>query len=218
VTLTETILAAADLASPSEWPPLRALSADASQRIFRSCLAALSRPGLVGRIPADVLPPTVPPVVAPLLALTDLMAPLTGLDSDLPGAAWAAAIIGRTTGARITDPEQARFALAFSETERMAELSIGTPWSPEFGALLCQRVTRLAAHDQHRSDDHDLCVRLSGPGVPDVVEIDIDGLGNRFVQIRDQLAAGFPTGIDVLMITDDGAIAGLPRTTRIEVS
>lgn len=215
MTLTD-LNPATDLLAPDDWPVLRALSADASQRIFRSCLTALSRPGLIGHLPQDVLPPGVPAVVAPPLALTDLMAPLTGLETeDRPGAARAAEIIARTTGARITDAGNARFALAFSETDQLAGLSVGSTWSPEFGALLCQRVDALSDHDHQTGQT--LCLRLTGPGIKISTDICIDGLSARFVELRHQLTKDFPRGVDVLLISDDGTVAGLPRTTRIEV-
>ncbi|MEV0621390.1 phosphonate C-P lyase system protein PhnH [Nonomuraea sp. NPDC050404] len=199
--------------APGGWPALRALPGATSQRIFRACLTALSRPGTITRLPAGCLPEQVPAVVAPMLALTDLMTPLTGLESaDAPGAREAADLVGRVTGAKYAEPGRARFALAFGESEELADLSPGSHWSPERGALLCRRVAGLSD-----AGAHPLRLRLTGPGVKDSAELTVAGPTPRFFELRAGLTADFPAGVDILLVTDDGDVAGLPRTTRIEV-
>lgn len=205
------------LTTTDDWPTLRALAAATAQQIFRACLEALSRPGTISRLPYACVPEPVPAVVAPLLAFTDLMAPLYGLDSpEVPGARRAAELVGQVTGARVSEPSRARFALAFAESAEMTDLAVGTHWSPEFGALLCQRVTDLREPAAPNGQPA-LRLRLRGPGVNGSRELAIGGLSTRFVALRDALTADFPTGVDVLLVTDGGEIAGLPRTTRIEV-
>lgn len=62
--------------------------------------------------------------------------------------------------------------------------------------------------------------RLTGPGVPagEPVHLEVTGLGDRFLAARADLVGDYPTGIDVLFVTDAGTVAGIPRTTRIEVA
>jgi alpha-D-ribose 1-methylphosphonate 5-triphosphate synthase subunit PhnH len=199
------------------------LTPDASQRVFRACLDALARPGTIHALPTDELPDGVPAVALAPLALTDLMAPLAGLGS----AVGPARRIATASGARLVEPEQARFALALEDSGELARLPIGSAWSPEFGAMVCQRVAGLR-------DDHgvalreaqgttapvaqgELRLRLTGPGIKDSTVITVAGLGAEFFAARAELTAAFPTGIDLLLIADDGTVTGLPRTTRIEV-
>jgi alpha-D-ribose 1-methylphosphonate 5-triphosphate synthase subunit PhnH len=120
------------------------------------------------------------------------------------------------TGAKVSEPARARFALAFAESAEMTDLSVGSHWSPEFGALLCQRVTGLG-DTTAPSDQPALRLRLTGPGVKVSADLTVTGLTPRFVELRASVTADFPAGVDVLLVTDDGDIAGLPRTTRIEV-
>ncbi|WP_161606283.1 phosphonate C-P lyase system protein PhnH [Microlunatus speluncae] len=283
----------------ADWPVLRALSADTSQRVFRACLDALARPGTRHALPIGVLPAGVPPVALAPLALTDLMAPLAGLGA----ASGLARRVATATGARLVDPEQARFALALADSGELVRLPIGSAWSPEFGAMLCQRVgavrgetgpalrqaqgtnkpaaqgtnkpaaqgTKPAAQgtnkrpaggdvgrsaqgaDEGRTREaaewsaqeieqgaqvvvgpmdqgtigqagqganvsaEELRLTLTGPGIKDATMIMVAGLGVKFFTARAELIEGFPAGIDVLLITDDGTVTGLPRTTRIEV-
>jgi alpha-D-ribose 1-methylphosphonate 5-triphosphate synthase subunit PhnH len=204
--------------APADWPELAELSPVASQQIFRRCLSALSRPGLITQLPS-ALPDGVPQVISPLLALTDLMTPIAGLpdNSGEPTvAADAVRLIARVTGASITTPAAARFALGLDDGADLDSLSCGTAWSPEFGALLCRRVTGLR-QDHDQLNDSELRLRLSGPGVRNRIDLAVDGLDRPFIDDRGRLCASFPAGIDVLLVTDDGQIAGLPRTTRIEV-
>lgn len=213
----------------TDWPVLRALSADVSQRVFRACLTALARPGTRHRLPTETLPTEslpegIPAVALVPLALTDLMAPLAGLGAAVEPARQ----IASATGARLVEPEQARFALALEDPTRhdqadrhdqpdgLGRLPIGSNWSPELGAVLCQRVTALDDHAD-RQGQGALRLTLSGPGIKSSTMIMVTGLSVRFFATRDELTAAFPTGIDLLLITDDGTVTGLPRTTTIEV-
>jgi len=56
---------------------------------------------------------------------------------------------------------------------------------------------------------------LSGPGIQGTTELLVTGLAADFVAERNRLVSGFPAGADLLLITADGAITGLPRTTII---
>lgn len=220
MTLTTTT-ALSPLTLPSGWPTLRALPADTAQRIFRGCLTALSRPGTIARLPPGCVAAPVPAVLAPLLTLTDLMVPLCALDADTPEARQAVELVAGVTGAKVTEPSGARFALAFGESAHLAELPVGSHWSPEFGALLCQRVIDLRSPTEGSQDEGDgapaVRLRLTGPGVNGSSDLTVTGLTPRFVELRAGLTGDFPAGIDILLVTDDGDVAGLPRTTRIEV-
>lgn len=191
----------------SVWPVLPALSAATSQQVFRACLSALSRPGTAHALPTGDLPAGVPAAALVPLALTDLMAPLTGLGR----AAGLARRIATATGARYVQPGQARFAVALDDDhEELLRLPVGSNWSPEFGALLSQRVTAL-----RQSQGTELT--LTGPGIKDTTMFTVAGLGRAFFAARAELTAAFPTGVDLVLITDDGTMIGIPRTTQIEV-
>lgn len=207
MTLTTHARSSADQDHDAAWPVLHALSPEVSQRVFRACLDALARPGSGQRLPNAELPDGVPPVALVPLALTDLMAPLAGLGL----AAGLARRIATATGSRFVDPEQSRFALALDDSGELERLPIGSNWSPELGAMLCQRVAGIS------HDDLGLSLTLTGPGIKDLTKITVAGLSTDFFAVRAELTADFPTGIDLLLITDEGTMIGLPRTTRIEV-
>lgn len=149
--------------------------------------------------------------------------------------------IARLSGAPLVDPAGARLALALGRPDpaALAELNRSTAAAPHRAALLVQRVTdlgtagtsvtgRSADRTDHaeRTDYADrtdrtedpvgaLVLRLTGPGIADTAQLRITGLDREFFTVRDRLVADFPAGIDVLFVTDDGRVAGLPRTTAI---
>lgn len=204
----------------------------------------LARPGTVGtwapEWTAAVTRAEAPVALAPLLALADLMAPVAAVP-EAAGAgpqagsqtrAWVQEI-ARLSGAPLVDPSGARLALALGRPDpaALAELNRSTAAAPHRAALLIQRVTDLgsdldtagtsatgtSAERPDRTGDpaSALVLRLTGPGIADTAQLRITGLDREFFTVRDRLVADFPAGIDVLFVTDDGRVAGLPRTTAI---
>ena len=57
--------------------------------------------------------------------------------------------------------------------------------------------------------------RMTGPGIPGETTLSPLGLPPGFVAARAEAVAGYPAGIDVLLVTRDGHVVGLPRTTTI---
>lgn len=198
----------------ADWPVLRELSGDISQQVFRHVMDAFARPGTLHRLPGEAVPAPLPPALAPLLALTDLMAPLAALSTPDAPSEEAVDEIARLTGAPVVAPEHARFALALSAPEDLARLNRGTHWSPEQGATLVQRVSGaelLAAPEPG-------AWTLRGPGVPsqNPVHVRVRGLDADWVRTRADLVDDYPAGVDCLLVTDAGDLLALTRTTVLE--
>jgi len=195
---------------------LQELAPDTAQRAFREIMEAFSRPGTIRRLPAGIVPAPVPAVLAPLLTLADIMTPVAALSSSAQPVQGALAIAARLTVAPVATPATTRFALAFDESPELAELNTGSHWSPETGAMLFQRVTSLAAADAGAAGS----LLLTGPGIPPFAPVSIvaGGLSAEFFATLAELNSDYPSGVDVLLVTDDGAIAALARTTVVEAS
>lgn len=211
------------VAEVATWPTLTDLSSDASQRAFHRIMEAFSRPGTIHDLPdtASSVPAPVPAVVVPLLALADLMTPLAPLmsaaaDGDEDPATEAVAAISRLTGAPLTEPARARFALALAEPADFSGLNPGSHWSPEQGAMLVQRVAGISAASDTATPGS---WRLTGPGVAPHTDtiVWVTGLTEAWLSTRQALVADYPGGIDCLLVTDAGTFLALPRTTMIEV-
>lgn len=170
-----------------------------SQQTYRVLLAALSEPGTVHSLPEAG-------VEAGLLTLADFTSPIA--------AATAASKtliddLGRVTGAPVVSPEHCRLALAVDEptAAELDRLNVGEPLAPHTATLLFQRVADLNTTGTR--------LKLSGPGVDGSREFTVE-VGDAFVDKRNDMRA-YPLGWDVIFITDDGRVAGVPRSSDVEV-
>lgn len=205
-----------ELAPADTWPLLRELDLTVSQQIFHVLMEGFSRPGTLATLPDGVVPAPVPAALAPLLALADIMTPISALPSGTAPSQEAVTAVARLTGAPLVEPTATRFALALGEPDALGQLNTGSHWSPEQGAMLVQRVGALTAVDPDAAAPGDW--HLRGPGIPSDVDrvLRVVGLSESWRARRAVLTADYPAGIDCLLVTDGGVVAALPRTTEIE--
>lgn len=205
--------------TPTAALSLRELDSEVSQRVFHAAMEALARPGTIHRMPPAAVPAPTPAVLAPLIALADIMTPIAAVDSaeSAESADALIAAVARLVSTRAVAPASARFGLALAEPDDLSTLNRGSHWSPEEGAMLLQRVTSLEVVTD--ASPGEPAWRLTGPGIKpgEPALLRVGGLGERFVAQRAERVSDYPSGIDVLLVTDDGEIVGLPRTTRIEI-
>jgi alpha-D-ribose 1-methylphosphonate 5-triphosphate synthase subunit PhnH len=180
-----------------------------SQRIFRSVLEALSRPGRVVDVPAAILAPV------PLHLATAAVC-LTLLDFDTP--LWLDETAARPQVIEwlkfhcsmplAPAPGAAQFALV-ADSDRMPELSAfdaGTAEHPERSATLIVQVQALIGGTGRR---------LTGPGIAGEVHLDVAGVPAPFWTWASDNHALFPRGVDVFLSAGQ-VMAALPRSTRVE--
>lgn len=180
-----------------------------AQRVFRTVLAALSRPTL----PQPLVPGTRPPAPlgdaagAVILALCDEQTPIW-LDRTLRASDDLCAWLRFHTGARLVDaPVDALFAVASSPptAPRLAELAHGTDEEPHRSATLVIDGTGAKSSGAFTA---------TGPGVNGAVEWHGAGLPSDFLTQWQENHARFPRGVDVL-IAGAESITALPRSTRL---
>ena len=207
-----------------------ALTPGGAQAVFRATLDVLARPGTVKRLPPaadDPLVAQVPQALLPLLALADLSTPACVVSDDGSALDEIVRVATNAPRAALGDARLVAALRPLSEDE-LGGLRTGTALAPEDGALACLAVAGIAtvADDASQTsgaggeaaDDHGLgrLLRLSGPGVSGTRAIVVTGLPAGFAAVRRRLVSGFPAGADLLLITPDGAMIGLPRTTLID--
>jgi alpha-D-ribose 1-methylphosphonate 5-triphosphate synthase subunit PhnH len=210
------------------------LSVAHSQQVFRAVMDALARPGTVHRLPDGVAAPS---ALLPVLALADLGTPACVLAD---AGEWAD-VVRAMTSAPAAALAQAQLVAALRPVtgDELASLRTGTAEAPENGALACLSVaglrplpdgdgadgigTRAASGDGVGDGAGDGAgatggrrLRLSGPGIPGTRDLLVTGLPPGFVAVRRELTGGFPAGADLLLVSPDGDLAGLPRTTLID--
>lgn len=175
-----------------------------SQRVFRCVLQATAHPGKL-----FALPPTgAVPWEALALALLDheVTYCVAGAESREGGDR-----VARLTGSRISPLPDADLAVFPGDSGgNVLDLGRGTLERPEAGA------TAIYAVD-HLSNAGPLTLKLSGPGVPGERTLGVDGLSAEEAAAIRASRAGYPLGVDVYLVDGAGQLAGLPRSTRLEV-
>ncbi|KUN00105.1 hypothetical protein AQI95_35690 [Streptomyces yokosukanensis] len=176
--------------------------------VFRAVLDALARPGTVSRFPAGT-GGVVPSALLPVLALADLGTGVCVLEED--GSRRWSDVVGVAANAPAAPLEKARLAAAVRPVapQEILRLARGAADAPEDGALLCLPVAALEGGPH--------AWRLSGPGVPGERDVAPRGVPDGFVEARAEAVGGFPAGVDLLLITPDGRVMGLPRSTALTV-
>jgi alpha-D-ribose 1-methylphosphonate 5-triphosphate synthase subunit PhnH len=182
-----------------------------SQAMFRSLLAALSRPGQVVECVASVTAPSPLATAAAtaIATLADDTSPVW-LDEALSGGA-VPAWVGFHTGAPIvSDTEKAAFALIGGPLAMpdFAVFAQGTAEYPDRSATLIIQVASFAGGPQ---------LVLKGPGIKDLAKISPHPLPPDFVSRTRANRALFPRGVDLILVAGQ-SILGLPRSTRVEAA
>ncbi|KFC67401.1 Phosphonate C-P lyase system protein PhnH [Devosia sp. LC5] len=178
-----------------------------AQQGFRALMDALANPGTIQQLALGLTPPAplTPELAAVLLTLCDHD---TGvwLEPDLATEAvtgWLRFHIGSPLNVA---RDQAQFAvLRDSNTLQLNGFSLGTDIYPDRSTTVIVAVPALSGGD---------ALVLKGPGIEHSVEISPLGLPGDFLEQWAENRAQFPRGVDLLLVAD-GAVIGLPRTTRI---
>ena len=180
-----------------------------AQAVFRALMEAMARPGTVQPVAAsaEAPEPLAPAAAALALTLCDADTPVW-LDAALAAEAAVGRWLAFHTGAPVTaDAGEAAFALiadagALASFDRFAH---GAQDYPDRSATLIVQTRSLAAGP---------ALTLKGPGIRDSAAIAPAGLPERFADLWAANNSLFPRGVD-LVFAGPGAVAALPRTTRI---
>ena len=181
-----------------------------SQAVFRTALAALSQPGRVEQVVSDAHTPAGcdPAATALLLALLDADSRVW-LSPAFAGTAAASTLRFHTGCTLVSEPGLADFAWVASPTELppLPTFAQGTENDPDRSTTCIVQVGGLAGGTGWT---------LSGPGIQTTTRLQVTGLDANFVPQWAHNHASFPCGVDLFFCAND-RIAGLPRTTRVEL-
>jgi alpha-D-ribose 1-methylphosphonate 5-triphosphate synthase subunit PhnH len=174
-----------------------------AQSCFRAVLEAMSRPGRIQPLSADLNPPASlhPATAAVLLTLADAETTLSH-DAGAEADAW----LRFHCGSPAADAASAAFVLATGTPPPLSALAQGSDEEPERGATLVLQVESLVAGHGWR---------LSGLGVEQEHRLAVDGAPAGFLAAWQAQRGGFPRGVDVILCAG-ASIAALPRGIRIE--
>ena len=179
-----------------------------AQAVFRALMGAFAEPGTVADFGARVSPPAplVPAAAAILAALADGDTPVWMADAH--GGAAAARWLRFQTGATVTaDPAAAAFALLAEgdDPAGWSRFPRGTPDYPDRSATLLLPVGAFSGGTP---------LVLAGPGIATERTVAPAGLPAGFAEALAENRAGFPLGVDAVLVCGTAALA-LPRSTRV---
>lgn len=180
-----------------------------AQRIFRSVLAAISRPGTVQELESVPTPvPLNPASMAVCLALLDYDTPLW-LDPAARAGQGVREHLRFHCGCPLVEqPARAAFALV-TDSSALPELEAfarGSDEYPERSTTLIVQVNGLESGGGWR---------LRGPGIPATARLGVQGLAESFPAQWRTNHAIHPRGVD-LLLTCGNRIAALPRSVELE--
>jgi len=164
------------------------------QRAFRCLMRAYAYPGRTVALAGDG--------AALLLALTTLVDAGTRL-ADPDG--LVDALDRLRLGTEPVAPDRADFIVCAGRIPPRFEPRLGNLENPDQSATLLIQVDHLGSG---------LGLALRGPGIPDTETLRVAGLAPEWLDRRETWVAGFPLGVDLLLVDGRNA-AALPRTTQV---
>jgi alpha-D-ribose 1-methylphosphonate 5-triphosphate synthase subunit PhnH len=198
---------------------------------FRALLDAMARPGKIIDISLPAFldtAPTLPGSAQPanLFCLSALLSLLDGevsfvvncREEWLPVEAEVARWLAFRSGSRYAPPAAADFALFCdgSSSNALLELSQGTLLEPESGATAFFAIEKIAASPDNTGGW--LALTLSGPGIAGTGTLYLKGLEPGAVKPITATRTGYPQGLDLYLVDEQGGCVGLPRTTCISIA
>jgi alpha-D-ribose 1-methylphosphonate 5-triphosphate synthase subunit PhnH len=182
-----------------------------AQADFRALLNVLSRPGVLDAVGRG----DGPAVLAVAAGLADVEVPTAVLTA--PGDEHWERALHLGTSAPPAPPHEARMVVALRPptAAEIATLTKGDALHPEFGTRLLIAVEGLSQAAGNVPGE--VVLTLSGPGVPGTRRLRVSGLARAVFEALVEANADFPAGIDTFLVTPDGTVAGLPRSTRVEI-
>lgn len=179
-----------------------------SQSAFKAIMWALARPGRPMALPSTLAPPAplTPELAAVALALLDYETPFW-LDAALSATPAVGDFLRFHTGApRVEEPADARFAFIAEPAHLPAleRFALGEPDYPDRSTTVVMAVAGFGTAP----------FALNGPGIQGRIGFGAEPLPADFTERLAANRALFPLGLDFIL-TAPGAVAGLPRSTRI---
>lgn len=190
-----------------------------SQVTFRALLEALSRPGTTADLPA-LLYRTLPKglcahVVSILKTLCDHRVSFSVGSADRRPD-WVS-YLEVNLASPFRPVAEAHYVVFEGHTfdRDFALLNRGSLEFPEAGATALLRVRRLSAETDREPPG--AILRVAGPGVQGAAHLIVADLDPLYLQERRNANRFYPMGVDLFLVDDSGKVAGIPRTSAVEI-
>jgi len=190
-----------------------------SQASFRALLDAMSRPGILFQVPRlsyRARPPGFcPPALSILKTLCDHKVSFS-LGGAIETAEWVQ-YLEVNTASPFQAVDKADYVLFDGSVfdGDFARLRKGTPEFPERSATAVLSVRHLS---EDSMDGAACSMVMTGPGVKTRASVAAAGLDPRYVMERGKANRLYPLGIDLILVDGEGRVAGIPRTSTVEIA
>jgi len=197
-----------------------------SQATFRALLDCMARPGTVGELPRADYQAAPHAFCSPALSILKTLVDhrVTFSVAGASGRADWIEYLRLNLSAPFQGPDAADYVLFEGSMYHndFSRLKLGSLEFPESSATAILSVAALSgrrsAGSPSAGTDAPSCdLSLTGPGVRDRENLAVRGFDPRYVEARARANQLFPMGIDLLLVDANGCVAGLPRTSRVEV-
>lgn len=191
-----------------------------SQKIFRSLMDGMSRPGKVIKLGSHsftLFPDGFNPFVLSVLkTLCDNNVSVAIGRADT--AEWHR-YLEINTGAVACQLNESDYVVFQGEKydEDFSLLNPGSVEFPEDSATAVISVTHITAAQKTSCQDPYCYIRMAGPGIKDKNFVGVLDLDWKYINTFSETNAIFPLGIDVILVDQEGNIVCIPRTTKVEV-
>ncbi len=185
-----------------------------SQRLFRQLLDCMARPGKIAELrgfeggPRDFL-------YVGALALT-LLDGETTFAAPEPGWEEFVSFCKFYTGSRLVAPEQADFVFisGVQPVPELRQVCRGNLLFPDQGATVICCVNAIYP-GAFQPAGEGIVLRLRGPGVPGEQELTVAGLARENLACLEELNSEFPLGVDTILVSLQGQLACIPRSSTM---
>ncbi|MFT8708342.1 MAG: phosphonate C-P lyase system protein PhnH [Sporolactobacillus sp.] len=192
-----------------------------TRRLYRKLLDCMARPGKVQDVSEQLqMIPTDLPCSQGIFAIAQtLLDQQVGfyLSSDEAHQREAVRYLEWTTGSRFKGIAEADYLFFERQSpaqqirSALSEARIGSFLEPEKSTTLIFIIRGVSS-----SEKYPLHLTLSGPGICQSRELFIDGLAAEWLRQRAARNREYPQGYDWILLSEDGEMTAIPRTTAIE--
>jgi alpha-D-ribose 1-methylphosphonate 5-triphosphate synthase subunit PhnH len=192
-----------------------------SQATFRALLDAMSRPGTISQVPRIAYTAVPRGFCAPAMSILKTLCDHR-VSFSVAGAQvnpeWIRYLEVNLAAPHAT-VESADYVLfdGAAYDAGFAKLRLGSPEYPESSATALLFISRLS-QDPYESEGPACDLEFSGPGVKGTVRLSVTGLDPAYAVEREKVNRAFPLGIDILLVDPEGRVAGVPRTSSVEIA
>lgn len=174
---------------------------DIQQKNYRAILKAMANPATIQPIIANNT--NVESVAKSVLAtLLDSAVSLSDPQKNFTENDWILLQAKKST------VNQADFILHQGKNFLQESPKLGTLESPENSATIVLMIENFTQGN--------LNLKCTGAGIKKINQLNIQGLSEQWIKVREEWTESFPLGVDFLLV-DSKHVCAIPRTTKIEV-